>query len=65
LHDFDSILDMHQDDLKTVWICNECGMSFIFFSDMQDHKAKFGHVGIKKYDLSSGKLLESIAYDKE
>jgi len=38
-------------------------MRFIFFSDMQDHKAKFGHVGIKKYDLSSGKLLESIEYD--
>jgi len=32
---------------------------------MQDHKAKFGHLGMKKYDLSSGKLLENIAYDKE
>jgi hypothetical protein len=40
-------------------------MRVIFFSDMQDHKAKFGHLGMKKYDLSSGKLLESIAYDKE
>jgi hypothetical protein len=56
---------MHQDDLKTVWICNVCGMTFIFFSDMQDHKAKFAHIGTKKYDISSGKLLESIAYDTE
>jgi hypothetical protein len=65
LHKFDSITAMHQDDLKTVWICNVCGMTFIFFSDMQDHKAKFAHIGTKKYDISSGKLLESIAYDTE
>ncbi len=65
MHDFHSIMNMHQNDLKTVWICNVCGMRVIFFSDMQDHKAKFGHLGMKKYDLTSGKLLESIAYDKE
>ncbi len=55
---------MHQDDLKTVWICNVCRMRFLFFSDVEDHNVKTGHLGIKKYDLWSGKLLESIMYDE-
>ena len=39
-------------------------MRFLFL-DMEDHKVKNGHLGIKKYDLSSGKLLENVMYDKE
>ena len=54
---------MHKDDLKTVWICDVCRMRVLFFSDIEDHQAKTGHLGIKKYDLLSGKLLESIMYD--
>ena len=56
---------MQQDDLKTVWICNVCRMRFLFFSDIEDHNAKTGHLGVKKYDLQSGRLLESIMYDEK
>jgi hypothetical protein len=44
---------MHQDDLKVVWFCRECGTSFVFRSDVEDHKEKEGHSMISRYDLSS------------
>ena len=56
---------MHKDDLKAMWNCKVCGISFLFFSDMQDHMEKSGHLIIQKYDLSSGKFLESMAHDKK
>jgi hypothetical protein len=34
---------MHPDDLKAMWICNECEMKFIFHSDIEDHNNSTGH----------------------
>ncbi len=39
---------MHPDDLKAIWICHECKMKFIFYSDMADHKSSTGHTVIEK-----------------
>jgi hypothetical protein len=44
---------MYQDDLKVIWFCRDCGTSFVFRSDVEDHKKKVGHLEISKYDLSS------------
>ena len=44
---------MHQEDLKVIWFCRECETSFVFGSDVEDHKEKEGHLKISKYDLSS------------
>ena len=44
---------MHRDDLKVIWFCRECETSFVFWSDVDDHKEKEGHSKISKYDLSS------------
>lgn len=43
---------MDQDDLKVIWLCRECGTSFVFRSDVEDHKEKEGHSEISKHDLS-------------
>jgi hypothetical protein len=48
---------MHPDDLNALWICLECKCTFIFHSDIEDHKAKTGHSPTEKYDLVSGELL--------
>jgi hypothetical protein len=34
---------MHPDDLKTIWLCCDCGHSFLFHSDVEDHKKQFNH----------------------
>jgi hypothetical protein len=34
---------MHPDDLKTMWLCCECGRNFLFHSDVEDHKREFNH----------------------
>ncbi len=44
---------MNCDDLKVIWFCRECGTSFVFRSDVEDHKDSEGHSKISKHDLSS------------
>jgi hypothetical protein len=34
---------MHPDDLKAIWICQECHKVFVFYSDVDDHKDLSGH----------------------
>jgi hypothetical protein len=46
---------MHQDDLKTIWQCRDCGRNFIFHSDVEHHKAEFNHLEMTLSDFSSGK----------
>ena len=48
---------MHPDDLNSIWMCHECASSFVFRSDVDDHKEKTGHSLLSKFDLLSGKLL--------
>ena len=51
------MFNMHPDDLDFMWTCHECNSSFVFHSDVDDHKEKTGHSMISKFDLLSGKLL--------
>jgi hypothetical protein len=44
---------MNCDDLKVIWFCRECGTSFVFRSDVEDHKENEGHSKISKHDLTS------------
>jgi hypothetical protein len=44
---------MNREDLKVIWFCRECGTSFVFRSDVEDHEENEGHSKISKYDLSS------------
>lgn len=34
---------MHPDDLKTMWLCYECGRKFVFHLDVEDHERHFNH----------------------
>lgn len=42
---------MHPDDLNTMWLCRECGLSFAFHSDVEIHKKQFNHSMMLLYDL--------------
>ena len=44
---------MNREDLKVIWFCRECGTSFVFRSDVEDHEENEGHSKISKHDLSS------------
>jgi hypothetical protein len=46
---------MHPDDLKTIWLCFECGRKFVFHSDVEDHERHFNHTKMMLYDLASGR----------
>jgi hypothetical protein len=43
--------NLKQDDLKKIWLCSECGICFIFSSDVDDHKKLVGHSKYVKYDI--------------
>jgi hypothetical protein len=47
---------MHEDDLKTIWSCRECGRNFVFNSDAEDHKRQFSHFDILLRDLDGKKM---------
>jgi hypothetical protein len=44
---------MHPDDLKAIWICQECKMKYIFHSDIEDHKSSTYHKLIEKRAMIS------------
>lgn len=44
---------MNNDDLKVIWICRECGSSFVFRSDVEDHEENEGHSKISKHLISN------------
>lgn len=48
---------MNRDDLRMIWLCHECRLSFFFNSDVIDHRRASRHSRISKYDLHSGKLM--------
>ena len=45
---------MDPDDLKTLWLCRECGRRFAFHSDVENHKKEFNHSMTLIYNLQSG-----------
>jgi hypothetical protein len=59
-------IEMHPEDLKMIWICQECDSHFIFHADVIDHKAQTGHIRITKVDmiLSDGPFTSSYRYDR-
>jgi hypothetical protein len=51
---------MHPDDLKTLWLCRECGRNFIFHSDVEDHKSHFQHSKMVLRDLHGGRETPAV-----
>jgi hypothetical protein len=51
---------MNDKDLNIVWVCTQCNQNFLFYSDVQDHKASTGHSKIHKFDLLSGRMIDRI-----
>jgi hypothetical protein len=43
---------MHPEDLKTVWLCCECRLNFLFHSDVEDHKREFNHSKVMLCNIS-------------
>ena len=43
---------MHPDDLKTIWVCRDCGRNFVFNSDVEDHQRQFSHSCMMQYDFT-------------
>jgi hypothetical protein len=52
------------DDLKVLWICDDCRTALLFREDGEDHCQKTGHPHLTAYDLQTGEILEnkSIGY---
>lgn len=51
---------VHEDDLKTLWQCYECGRNFIYLSDVEDHKRTFNHSKMISRDLDKKTMAEFI-----
>ena len=49
---------MHPDDLKIIWICQDCDSHFIFYSDVIDHKEQTGHSKLVKNSIMSNESIE-------
>lgn len=45
---------MRDEDLKIIWICKDCKDKFVFISDVDDHKMKYNHINILRFDMESG-----------
>jgi hypothetical protein len=50
---------MNKDDLKVVWICDNCKILLIFYDDCKVHCQKTGHVHLTAYDIETGKMLKN------
>ncbi len=50
---------MHDEDLKMIWVCDNCKFDFIFHSDVEMHKHETGHLTMEKFDLSSTQVIEN------
>ena len=46
---------MHPYDLRTMWVCRDCGRNFVFNSDVEDHRRQFSHSCMMQYDFTAGK----------
>ena len=46
---------MHPDDLKTIWSCRECGRTFVYNSDAEDHQRQFNPSDMVLRDLGGKK----------
>ena len=57
---------MHPEDLKMIWICQECDSHFIFHADVSDHRAQTGHARITKVDmiLSDSQSTSNYKFDR-
>ena len=51
---------MKHDGLSSIWLCKLCRANFLFLSDVEEHTKGTGHTLIDEYDMSSGKLLNTI-----
>ena len=51
---------MKHGGLSSIWLCKLCKANFLFLSDVEEHTKRSGHTLIDEYDLSSGKLLNTI-----
>jgi hypothetical protein len=49
---------MHPEDLKVIWICRQCGSSFVFHADVDNHTEQTGHSNMQKNNLLSNKIID-------
>jgi hypothetical protein len=49
----------NRDDLKVVWICDDCKIGLIFHDDVEDHCKDTGHNHLTAYNIGTGKKLEA------
>ena len=50
---------MHNVTLDKLWLCRECNVKFIFFSDVKEHIRMKGHIQITEFDLVTGQTVTS------
>jgi hypothetical protein len=53
-----------RDDLNNVWVCTNCKASFMFSSDVDDHKEQTGHTEITQINLENGQVTGSHNSDR-
>ncbi len=52
-------IDMRNVTLDKLWLCRECNVKFIFFSDVKEHIRMKGHIQITEFDLVTGQTVTS------
>jgi hypothetical protein len=51
------MIDMNRDDLKVVWICDDCKIVLVFHDDCEVHRQDTGHKHLTAYDIETGQML--------
>jgi hypothetical protein len=50
---------MNKDDLRIVWICDDCRAVLVFHDDGEVHCRQTGHQHLTAYDIETGRTIEN------
>jgi hypothetical protein len=50
---------LHKEALNKLWLCRQCNVRFIFFSDVEDHMQITGHAQVIEFDLITGQVVNN------
>jgi hypothetical protein len=56
-------MNNNKDDLRTVWICDECRLALLFHEDGKMHCLQTGHQHLTAYDIETGEILKRKEID--